>query len=122
MIGLILRGAVCALGLWLATKIVPGVRVDDLGSLVLAAVLLGVANAVVRPVLVFLTLPLTILTLGLFLLVVNGLTIGLVAALLSGFSVGGLWGAIGTWLVVWLTGVVASWFIGQDGKVRALSN
>jgi putative membrane protein len=120
MIGLIVRAAICALGLWLATKIVPGVRVDSAGSLIAAAILLGIANAIVRPVLVFLTLPLTILTLGLFLLVVNGLVIWLVAALLGGFTVGGLLGVIGTWLVVWVTGLVASWFIGQDGKVRGL--
>ena len=122
MIGLLLRAVICALGLWLATKIVPGVRVDGLGSLAAAAILLGLANALVRPVLVFLTLPLTIITLGLFLLVVNGLMIWLVSALLGGFSVSGLIPAIGTWIVVWLTGCVASWFIGRDGRVRALSN
>ena len=122
MIGLLLRAAICALGLWLATKVVPGVSVDGLGSLAAAAVLLGIANAIVRPVLVFLTLPLTIITLGLFLLVVNGLMIWLVSALLGGFSVNGLFPAIGTWLVVWVTGCVASWFIGREGRVRALSD
>jgi len=122
MIGLIVRAAICALGLWLATKIVPGVRVDGLGSLAAAAVLLGIANAIVRPVLIFLTLPLTLITLGLFLLVVNGLMIWMVSALLGGFKVSGLMAAIGAWIVVWLTGCVASWFIGRDGRVRALSD
>ena len=111
MTGLLLRAAICALGLWLATKIVPGVHVSSLGSLAAAAVLLGIANALVRPVVVLLTLPLTLITLGLFLLVVNGLMVWLVSALLSGFKVSGLVAAIGTSLVVWVTGCVASWFI-----------
>ncbi|MEO6340986.1 MAG: phage holin family protein [Caulobacteraceae bacterium] len=108
MIGLIIRAAIGALGLWLATKIVPGVRVTSLGSLVAAALLLGIANALVRPVVVLLTLPLTIVTLGLFLLVVNGLMVWLVSALLGGFKVDSLLAAIGTSLVVWVTGVIAS--------------
>src|SRR3989344_2271301 len=79
-----------ALGLWAASAIVPGVNVSNTGTLILAAILLGVVNALVRPVLVILTLPLTILTLGLFLLVVNAATIGLVAWLLRGVTVDGL--------------------------------
>jgi putative membrane protein len=65
----------------------------------------------VRPVVVLLTLPLTLVTLGLFLLVVNGLMVWLVSALLGGFSVSGLLPAIGASLVVWVTGCIASWFI-----------
>lgn len=109
--GLLLRAAIGALGLWLATKIVPGVHVSSLGSLAAAAVLLGIANALVRPIVVLLTLPLTLVTLGLFLLVVNGLMVWLVSALLHGFNVSGLLPAIGASLVVWVTGIVASWFI-----------
>ena len=108
MTGLILRAAIGALGLWLATKIVPGVHVSNLGSLIAAALLLGIANALVRPIVVLLTLPLTLVTLGLFLLVVNGLMVWLVSALLRGFTVSGLVPAILTSLVVWATGVVAS--------------
>ena len=111
MTGLLIRAAICALGLWLATRIVPGVHVSSLGSLIAAAVLLGIANALVRPVVVLLTLPLTIVTLGLFLLVVNGLMVWLVSALLGGFKVNGLLPAIGTSLVVWVTGVIASAFV-----------
>ena len=89
----------------------PGVHVSSLGSLAAAAILLGLANALVRPIVVLLTLPLTLVTLGLFLLVVNGLMVWLVSALLHGFHVSGLLAAIGTSLVVWATGVVASWFV-----------
>lgn len=101
----IVRAVFAALGLWLAAKIVPGVRVDDTGTLIVAAVLLGIVNALVRPVVVILTLPLTIVTLGLFLLVVNAAMIGLVAMLLGGFSVAGLGPGI---LAAVVTGVV-SW-------------
>jgi putative membrane protein len=105
LVGFLLRVLLGAVGLWLAAKIVPGVSVHGLGSLLAAALLLGVVNALVRPVLVFLTLPLTVLTLGLFLLVVNAAMIGLVALLLKGFDVAGLWSAIGAAVV---TGLV-SW-------------
>ena len=70
------------------------VWVDSLGAALIAALLLGMVNAVLRPVLIILTLPLTLLTLGLFLLFINGLMLWLVAALVSGFHVNGFWGAL----------------------------
>ena len=104
------RAAFAAAGLWLAAQIVPGVRVDDAGSLILAAILLGLVNAFVRPVVFVLTLPLTIVTLGLFLLVLNAAMIGLVAWMLPGFWVHGFWSgvaaAIITGLASWAGGVV----------------
>jgi putative membrane protein len=105
----IVRAIFAALGLWLAARLVPGVRVDDTGSLILAAVLLGVVNAFVRPVVFVLTLPLTVLTLGLFLLVVNAAMIGLVALVLAGFHVDGLLAGV---LAAVVTGVV-SWIGGM---------
>lgn len=105
----IVRAIFAALGLWAAAQVVPGLRFDSMGSLIAAAVLLGVVNAFVRPVIFVLTLPLTILTLGLFLLVVNALMIGLVAALLGGFHVDGLVPGI---LAAIVTGV-ASWIGGM---------
>ena len=85
----ILRTAFAAFGLWLATKVVPGISIDGAGTLAGAAFLLGVINATVRPVLTLLTLPITILTLGLFLFVVNAATFGLVAYFLRDFHVAG---------------------------------
>lgn len=99
------RLAFGALGLWLADQVIAGVRFTDGWSLLAAALLLGIVNAFVRPVVVILTLPLTIVTLGLFLLVVNAAMIGLVALLLSGFHVSGLAAGISAAIV---TGVV-SW-------------
>ncbi len=115
MLGFLIRAAVVALGLWVASRIVPGVSISSGESLIWAALLLGVVNAIVRPVLIVLTFPITILTLGLFLLIINGLMVELVAHFLHGFVVTGLWPAILTSLVVTLTSWVVSWLVGPNG-------
>ncbi|MGO9772078.1 MAG: phage holin family protein [Roseiarcus sp.] len=86
-----------------------------------AALLLGVVNAIVRPILVILTLPNTLLTLGLFLLVINGLLVELVSHFLSGFVVDGLWPAILTALVVSITSWLMSGFIGPQGRIEVVT-
>ena len=86
----IVRAIFAALGLWISAQVTPGVSFDSLGALLAAAVLLGVVNAFVRPVVTVLTLPLAVLRLGLFLLVVNAAMLGLVSVLLHGFHVRGL--------------------------------
>ena len=98
-----------ALGLWVATRVVPGLRIEGWANFLLAGLLLGVANAVVRPFLVLVTLPITFLTLGLFLLVVNGVTLALVAWLMPAFTVSGLGPAVLGAVVVSLT----SWLAGR---------
>jgi putative membrane protein len=120
MTGFVLRVAIVALGLWLATQILPGLYFASAGTLLGAALLLGVVNAIVRPIAVVLTLPLTLLTLGLFLLVINAAMLGLVALLLSGFHISGFWTAVGASLIVSLTGWVASGLIGNNGKVEVM--
>jgi putative membrane protein len=105
----LLRAAFAAFGLWLASQVVPGIRIDGAGTIAGAAILLGVANAIVRPVLVVLTLPITILTLGLFLFVVNAATLGLVAYFLSGFHIDGFLPALlGSLLVSIISSVLSS--------------
>ncbi len=104
------------LGLFLASQILPGVTITGTGTFILAALLLGLVNGVVRPIAFVLTLPLTIVTLGLFLFVLNAAMFGLVAALLDNFSVGGFWSALFGALVVSITSTVASWYIGPDGR------
>lgn len=116
MLRFIVQAVVTALGLWLAAQFVPGVGFSDTTSLILAAVLLGIANAVVRPILVVLTFPITVITLGLFLLVVNAATIGLVAVLLDGFVVDGLWPGIGAAIVTGVVSWVAGALIGDDRR------
>jgi putative membrane protein len=119
MTGFILRACITALGLWLATRLVSGIRIDDGATLILAGLLLGVINAIVRPIAVVLTLPITILTLGLFLLVVNTAMVGLVAAMLPGFHIfGGFWSAFATALIVGITGWIGSSLIGPRGKIE----
>jgi putative membrane protein len=118
MTGFILRALMSAIGLWLATRWVSGIRIDDPGTLVLAGALLGVINAIVRPIAIILTLPLTLLTLGFFLLVVNAGMVALVAVILPGFHVyGGFWSAFGTALIVWIISWIGSWLIGPRGKI-----
>jgi putative membrane protein len=120
MIGFILRVATVALGLWLAAEIIPGIEVRNGWTLLAAALLLGIVNAVVRPVAIVLTLPLSIITLGLFLLVINAAMLGLVALLLDGFAISGFWSALFGSVVVSITGWIASWFIGPRGRVEVM--
>lgn len=89
----LLHWLITALSLWLASQLFRGIKFIDTGSLVISALLLGFANAIVKPLLIVLTLPLTFLTFGLFLLVINALMVLLVSALVKGFRVSGFWTA-----------------------------
>jgi len=121
MTGFFLRAAIVALGLWLATQVFSGLQCDGPGTLLAAAVLLGVVNAIVRPIAVVLTLPLTLLSLGLFLLVINAAMLGLVALLLGGFTINGFWTAIGASLLISLTSWLASGVIANSGRVEVIT-
>ena len=95
----------------------------DLGgpfSLFFAALVLGLVNAIVRPVLLLLTLPITVITLGLFLLVLNGAMLGLAALLVPGFVIEGFWTALFGAILISLTGMVANWFIGPKGQFEII--
>jgi putative membrane protein len=118
MMGFLLRAVITAIGLWLATQWVPGVYVDSIGALILAGLLLGVVNGIVRPIAFILTLPITILTLGLFLFVLNAAMVALVSWLLPGFHAPWFKPAFLTSIIVWITGWIGSWFIGQRGFER----
>lgn len=85
--------------------------VDGFLAALVAAFLLGVVNAVIRPLLIFLTFPLTVLTFGLFLLILNGLMLWLVSALVRGFHVSGFWGAVVGSILISLVSWILSWFI-----------
>ena len=89
----LLHWGVMSLSLWVASYVFNGLTFSSKSSLLISALMLGFANAIVRPILVFLTLPLTLLTFGLFLLVINALMIMLVAAVVKGFKVSGFWTA-----------------------------
>ena len=116
--GFFFRLLITALGLWAAARIVPGVQIDGWGNLLVAALLLGIVNAVIRPVILILTLPLTVLTLGLFILVVNGISLSVVAWLMPGFTLSGLGSAILGSIIVGLTSWFASTFVGGSGRIE----
>src|SRR3989441_8839514 len=118
MKGFLFRLVITGLGLWAAETIVPGVHIDGWGNLVVAALLLVIVTAVIRPIILIPPLPLTVLTLGLFILVVNGISVALVAWLMPGFSLTGLWAAILASIVVGLTSWLASAFVGGSGRIE----
>ncbi len=120
MTGIIVRTLIIALGLGLATVLIPGVEIDGAGTLLVAALLLGLVNAIIRPLAILLTLPLTLLTLGLFLLVINAGMFGLVAAMLDDFHVAGFFSALFGAIIVSVTSALASWYIGPNGRYEVM--
>lgn len=103
MRGFILRILITSLGLWLADTMLTRMSFDDWGTMILSALLLGIVNAFVRPIVVVLTLPITLLSLGIFLLVINGAMILLVARVMPAFHLDGLGTAMVASIVVGLT-------------------
>jgi putative membrane protein len=121
MAGFILRGLMAALGLWAATSMMDGIVIDKPLTLILAGLLLGVVNAIVRPFALLLSLPALLFTLGLFLLVINAAMLGLVALMLKGFTIpGGFWSAVGAAIIVSIVSWIGSWFIGSRGRVEII--
>ena len=119
--GFLVRFAITALGLWLAEQWIPSLVFSSPESLLAAALLLGVVNAIVRPLLILLTLPITVLSLGLFLWVINAGMLELVAWLLEGFSIGSFWAALLGSAVVSMTSGIASLTIGSRGRIQVLT-
>ena len=104
---LLLRWFLSALAVFAAAWVVPGVRVANTWSALIAALMIGLLNALIRPIFIFLTLPINILTLGLFTLVINGAMFYLASSIVKGFDVmnftSAILGAIVYWLVMWVT-------------------
>ena len=118
--GFLLRAAMAALGLWLATRVVSGLQIDDPATLLWAGLLLGIVNATVRPVILILTLPLSLLTLGLFIFVINAGMLALVAWMLDGFHLSGFRAALLGAIIVGLAGWAGSWLIGPRGHISVV--
>jgi putative membrane protein len=104
--GFVIRWIVLTLSVWVSTFIVSGIRYDTWQSLMVAALVLGVLNSFVRPLLVLISLPVVLLSLGLFLVVINALLLMLTAKLVSGFHVDGFWSAVGGSLIVSIVGML----------------
>lgn len=120
MTGFLLRAVIAAGGLWLASSWVDGFSISTTGTLLIAAALLGVVNAVVRPIAVILTFPITIVTLGIFLLVINAGMVALVAAVLPNFTITGFWPALLGALIVSVVSWLGSCFVGSTLKIDTL--
>lgn len=109
MLALLLVWLLNSVALLVVAYILPGIAVASFGSAMIAALVLGLLNALVKPVLIFLTLPITILTLGLFLLVLNALLFWFAGSVLQGFKVNGFWWAvIGALLYSLISGLLTS--------------
>ncbi len=111
----LIHWGITAVSLWAASQIFNGVKFDNLKSLVVSALLLGFANAIVKPLLIVLTLPLTLLTFGLFVLVINALMVLLVASLVQGFRVSSFWTAFFSSMFISLLSIVIGAFV-TDGS------
>lgn len=115
LIGLLIIWLITALGLWLVTILVPGVRARSTGGLFLAALVLGAINAVIRPLLWVLTLPLTVLTFGIFALLINALMVKLTASMVPDFEVDDFGDALLAAVIMTLLSIVGfiflQWFL-----------
>jgi putative membrane protein len=116
----LLHWSITAISLWVASHIFKGIRFADTSSLVVSALLLGFANAVVKPLLIVLTLPLTFVTFGLFLLVINALMILLVSGLVKGFKVSGFWTALFASIFVSVLSIVIEALLPETSPVRRI--
>ena len=118
--GILIRIVVNALAIIVAAKVIPGIELNGILSALAAGLVLGLVNAVVRPILIFLTFPLTLLTLGLFLIVLNGFCFWLTSALVTGFEIHGFWPAVFGALLVSLVSWVLNAFLNDEGQIQVI--
>jgi len=114
----LIRALIAAAGLWVADGLIDGVSFDSGAWLLVAAVVLGILNAFVRPLAVILTLPITMITLGLFLLVLNAGMLALAGWMLAGFHIAGFWPAFWGAIIVSVVSSIGSWFFGPRGRIE----
>jgi len=114
----LVRALVAAIGLWVADALIDGISFDSTGWLLGAAIVLGLINAVVRPLALVLTFPITVITLGLFLLVLNAGMLALASWFLPGFHITGFWPAFWGAIIVSLVSSIGSWFFGPKGGIE----
>ena len=119
--GLLIRVLVNAFAIYLIARIVPGIEVSSFLTALGAGLVLGLINAIVRPILVVLTLPVTLVTLGLFLLVLNGLCLWLTSQLVTGFEVHGFWAAVWGALLVSVVSWILNAFVSDRGRIVVIT-
>ncbi|HWU34754.1 MAG TPA: phage holin family protein [Methylovorus sp.] len=113
----LLHWAIMSLSLWVASYLFNGIKFSGVPSLLVSALVLGFANAVIRPVLFFLTLPITLVTLGFFVLVINALMIMLVAKLVKGFQLSGFWTAFFASIFIAIFTLIIEWMLPSQGAI-----
>ncbi|MBI2159105.1 MAG: phage holin family protein [Candidatus Rokubacteria bacterium] len=119
--GFLIRVLVNAFAIYLIARIVPGIEVSSLLTALGAGLVLGLINAIVRPILVVLTLPVTLVTLGLFLLVLNGLCLWLTSLLVTGFEIHGVWAAVWGALLVSVVSWILNAFVSDRGRIVVIT-
>jgi putative membrane protein len=119
--GFLLRVLVNAAAIYLVAHVVPGIEVSGVVAALGAGLVLGIVNAVVRPVLVILTLPVTLLTLGLFLFVLNGICLWLTSLVVKGFVVGGFWSAVLGALIISVVSWILTAVVSDTGRMVVIT-
>ena len=118
MRGFLLRFMVTGLAVLVASKIISGIHIDSVASGIVAVLVLAILNALVRPILYLLSAPFIVVTLGLFMLVINGFLLGVVSYLVEGFQVDGFWPAVGGAVIISLVSGFMNFFIAERGQVE----
>lgn len=118
MIGLLIRFVVTGIAVLLATAIIPGIEAHSASAGVAAVIVLALLNAVVRPFLYLLSIPFIILTLGLFMVIINALLLQLVSLLVKGFVVQGFWPSVGGALLISVVSSILNLWISEQGHVE----
>jgi putative membrane protein len=118
-----IRWLVTTIAVFAAEKIFPGIHCHNAGALLGASLLLGIINAFVRPILLLLSIPFIIATMGFFILVVNALMLMLVAQMIPAFSVDGFWSAFfGSIVISLVSWILSSFFRSSDGKFHTITH
>ena len=120
MRGLVIRWVTTAFALWITSLIVKGIEVDGIMPLFFAAVVFGVFNAILRPLVLVITFPINLLTLGLFTLIINGAMLKLTSDVVRGFAVHGFWSAVVGALLLSAISFALNLFINETGHVEYL--
>ena len=118
MKGLLIRFSITGIAVLLASEIVPGIEVTSLGAGLAAVIALALLNAVIRPILYLFSIPFIILTLGVFMVIINALLLQLVAFLVKGFVVEGFWPSVGGALLISLVSSILNLWVSDHGRME----
>jgi putative membrane protein len=118
MLGLVIRWVTTACALWVVSLVVEGIEVEGIAPLFFAAIVLGILNAILRPLVLLITFPINLVTLGLFTFVINGAMLKLTSDVVRGFSVHGFWSAVIGALLLSVFSFLLNLFISDTGRIE----